>query len=212
MAISFVNQVSAATDNATLPSFQASDLLVVFAFRNALTAPTIPAGFGTISTQSANGLSFSVGYKFIGPSDTSTGIWTNATMVFAVIYRGVSRYGGSGSVTNVSSTTYTSSGHTMNITTGNSWVVYYNGSLQTTSMSTATGLTLRSTQVGTTQMGIVMDTNGGTTSAPQKTGTNGTTAANGGGSFELVPSNGNSFNNYMFLDTPNGISAGERVK
>lgn len=187
MAISFVAKASAAAASVALPAgLQANDVIVVFAYRNALTAPTNASGYTSATTQSANTNSFRVSYKIATGSETSTGTFTNASLIIVHIYRGASGIGGVGSTTTASSTTTNMSGiGTMSVTDGTSWVVSWGGSAQITSMSTPTGLTLRSSQAAASSMGILTDTNGGVSSWTLHTSTNGTAAVNVGGSLEL---------------------------
>lgn len=191
MSVSFIGIASAATTSVTLPAHNVGDLIAIFAYRSTTTAPTLPAGYTNISNQSANGNSFRVGYKFATGSDTS-GTWTNATFIIAVIYRGVAKVGGASSSTNAASTSDAITGiASMQITDGTSWAISYSGSLQTTSMSTPSGTTLRGTpQTATGCMGFVVDSNTGVSSWAQHTSTLGTSAASGGGSFELIAING----------------------
>lgn len=194
MAISFVGQNSANATSVTLPGgINVGDVIIIFAYRSTTTAPTLPAGYTSIASQSANGNSFRVGYKFAVGGDTS-GTWTNATFVMAVVYRGVAAIGSAGSTTNASASTTTITGiATFRNPAGNSWVVSWAGSLQTTSMSTPAGTSLEATQTAAASMGIMLDSGGGTNSYGQKLSTNGTNAAGAGGSVELIPTGQISF-------------------
>lgn len=188
MAVSFVDQASAAANSVTLPAgLQASDLILIFAFRSTTTAPSLPAGYTNVFSQSANGLSFRLGYKIAAGGDSS-GTWTNADFLIAEVYRGASGVGGAGSGTNASAANTTIPGvGTFTKTDGTSWVASFGGSLQVVSMSTPATTTLRSTQVDLTLcMGIGIDTNAGVSSYGQKMSTNGVSAAGGGGSVEIL--------------------------
>lgn len=190
MAISFIGQAQAAAATVTIPAAtQVGDIMIIFAYRNTTTAPTLPAGWTSIFTQSANGNSMRMGYKFAVGSDTS-GTWTNANVLQCAVYRGVSGIGGSGSTTNASAATTTVSGiGSMTVTDGSSWAVSGAGSLQTTSMA-AIGSTVQrgTTQAGTTSMALIGDSNGGVASWAQHTSAVGTNAAGAGGSVELLAS------------------------
>lgn len=187
MAISFVDHAEAAATSVTLPAgLAASDIILIFAFRGVLTAPSLPAGYTNIFSQSANTISFRCGYKIAVGGDTS-GTWTNADFVQALVYRGASGVGGAGSNTNAAAASTTIPGiGVFTVTNGTSWAVSFGGSLQIVSMSTPASTTLRSTQTATVDMGIGFDSGAGVSTWGQKTSTNGLTAAGGGGSVELV--------------------------
>lgn len=187
MAISFIDHAEAATTSVTLPAgTTVGDIIVIFAFRGVLGQPNLPGGYTNIFSQSANTISFRCGYKIAVGSDTS-GTWTNADFIQAVVYRGVSGVGGAGSNTNAAATTTTVPGiGTFNVTDGTSWAVSFGGSLQIISMSTPASTTLRSTETATLDMGICFDSGAGVSSWGQHTSTNGLSAAGGGGSVELV--------------------------
>lgn len=219
MAVSFVGQASAAATSVTLPTTQTGDLIIIFAFRNTTTAPSLPAGWTNLATQSANGVSFRIGYKYAAASDVS-GTWTNANVVEAVVYRGAS-IGGVSSGTNAASTSDAITGvGTMVNADGSSWAVSFSGSLQTTSMSTPGGGTLRGVnQAGTGCMAMVFDSNAGVASWAQHTSTLGASAASGGGSVEILdnpiivvgaPNTGGSTSGAnISLTSPTGVAAGD---
>ncbi|MET3349025.1 UNVERIFIED_ORG: hypothetical protein ABID57_000694 [Arthrobacter sp. UYEF1] len=214
MAISFIDKVSALATSVTLPTtMQAGDLIIIFAYRNAITAPSLPAGYTSVTSNTGNTQSFRVGYKFAsGPAGTS-GTWTSADMVMACVYRGVSTVGGSGSTTTISQATTVMSGiGTMTRTDGSSWAFSWGGSAQTTSMSTPTGTVLRESQAGAAFMGIVVDSNAGVPSWAQHTSTNGTNAVNTGGSVELIRAPDKNVNNYLAVKVGDGMSTGERIR
>jgi hypothetical protein len=188
MAISFVDQTSAATSSVALSaSLQASDLILIFAYKATITMPSLPAGYTNVFSQSANGNSFRCGYKIAVGGDSS-GTWTNADLVLAHIYRGASGVGGAGSNTNASAASTTIPGiGTFTKTDGTSWAVSFGGSLQVVSMSTPAGTTSRSSQIDLSLcMAIGVDSNAGVSSWGQHTSTNGLAAAGGGGSVELL--------------------------
>ena len=88
MAISFIGQATGTT-SATLPTFTAGDLAVVWAYRDgSTTAPTLPAGWTNINSSGANTNSARIGYRILVGGDTTTGTWTNATEVLVHVYRG----------------------------------------------------------------------------------------------------------------------------
>lgn len=216
MAISFIDQASAAANTVTLPAtVKAGDLILIFAYANSAVSPTLPAGYTSISSQFANSNGFRSGYKFAVGGDSS-GTWTNATEIISVIYRGVRGIGaGAGSSTNAASTSDAIVGiGAFTDSSGISWAVSYGGSAQSTSMSTPAGSTLRSTGTGSGQMAIVFDSNAGVSVWAQHTSTLGVSAVSAGGSVELLaaPTIWSNFNNYQFVKVGNGMSTTERIR
>lgn len=191
MAVSFVNQSQTGSATVTLPtSILAGDVIVLFGFRNTTTSPTLASGYTNVSSQSANGISFRSMYKFaVGTESGTTVTLTNANVVQCAVYRGVSRVGNATSTTNASSANTSIAGiGTFQDTDGSSWAVSYGGSLQTTSMGTPSATTIRgTTQTGTSCMALIGDSNTGVNSWGLRTSANGTNAAGGGGSLELIP-------------------------
>lgn len=189
MAISFVDKASALGTSVTLPTVVVGDIIIIFAYRNAITAPSLPAGYTAITNNSGNAQSFRTGFRIATSTSETSGTWTSADMVMASIYRGVSTIGGAGSTTTAAQSTTLMSGiGAMQVTDGTSWAVSWGGSAQITSMSTPASTTLRQTQVGGAFMGILVDSNTGVASWGQHTSTNGTSAVNTGGSVELKAS------------------------
>jgi hypothetical protein len=170
VAISYVGG-AAGTNSATLPSFQAGDLAVVFAFRDGSTTnPTVPAGWTNISnTTDGTSCSASIGYRVLTPADTATGTWTNASRTVVVVYRGgrpwLSVGGGANGAGTTNTVAYTAL--TMSVADGTSWVVGLVGhrSVDTTIDSAAiTGMTARTSGVDATAEAAAWDTNGGVSS------------------------------------------------
>ena len=82
-------------DSATLPTHQAGDLILAFAFRDgSTTLPTIPTGWTSIGSSSANTCAARVAYKVAASSSETTGTWTSATTVIFLVYRGVQVWSG----------------------------------------------------------------------------------------------------------------------
>lgn len=178
MAISYVG-VAAGTNSATLPSFQAGDIAVVFAFRDgSATNPTIPTGWTNI-TNTADGTtcSASVGWRRLLATDTTTGTWTNASRVVVGVYRGCEPFitpvgGGVNSAGTTNTVTYGTV--TMTRTNGTSWVLGLVGhrSVDTTIDSAAiSGMTARGGGVDATAEAHLWDTNGGVASFTSRTQT-----------------------------------------
>lgn len=193
MAISFVGQAQAAATTVTTPTHAVGDLIIIFAYRNTTTAPSLPAGYTTINTASGNSNSYRVGYKIATATNDSSGTWTNAKVLQCVVYRGVGGISGIGNnsgATKAASTTANIPARTMQDASGGSWVVAFAGSRQTTSQGAplAGATTQRGTsQAGTTSMAMVADTNGGVSSFSATTSANGSSVTSSGISIEILP-------------------------
>lgn len=130
MPISYIsgNSISGTT-TLTLPAHQAGDVILMFAYRvGSTTAPTVPAGWTTISTGSGGGGSSNasaVAYKVAASSSETSGTWTGAGHLIATVYRGCQQsapIGGNGVATG-SGTVITYPAVTMSRSNGSSWVV-----------------------------------------------------------------------------------------
>jgi hypothetical protein len=67
----------------------AGDLLLWFAYRdNSATVPTIPSGWVTRVSLSQSLGSLAIAYKYAANNSESFGTWTNATQIFASVWRG----------------------------------------------------------------------------------------------------------------------------
>lgn len=129
--ISLVGSASVGGTSITIPTHQAGDLLVIFAYRDGvITAPTVPVGWTTIGTPSgANTNSSSIAYQVAVGAGTSSGNWTGATGLVAQVLRGVNSstpVGASGDNGNTG-TTITYPFLTLNQTNGTSWVLGFAG-------------------------------------------------------------------------------------
>lgn len=87
--ISYVSGASAASNTVSMPSHQAGDMILVYAFRsNSTTPPSIPAGYIlSYNPTGANTCAMTVGYKIATSGSEATGTWTNATSTIVVVYR-----------------------------------------------------------------------------------------------------------------------------
>lgn len=89
MAISFISAASAAGNTVSMPTHQAGDLIICFAYRDGNTlAPTKPSGWVNAGSTGGNSNSAIVGLKIAESSSEVTGTWTNATGVVVHVYRG----------------------------------------------------------------------------------------------------------------------------
>lgn len=171
MAISFVGAANG-TASATLPTFQSGDIAVVFAFRDGSTTnPSIPAGWNNLSnTQDGTTCSASMGWRRLVEGDTTTGTWTNASILAVQVYRGCEPFitpvilGGAGSGT--TNTAVSMATFTMTRGDGTSWVAGFVGHRSVdTDLNTAwTGMTSRQNPLNATAEMASQDTNGGVTS------------------------------------------------
>lgn len=191
--ISPVGQAQAATTTVTLPSnLQQGDIIIIFAYRTAITAPTLPAGWTTVTTVSGNSNSLRVGWKAAnGTSDTS-GTWTNASILQCSVYRGTGGIGVVASNTKAAATTANIGALTLGVTDGSSWVVAGAGSVQTVAQGVP--LAGATTQRGTSQASAsgnagIFDTNGGVSSFSATTSSNNSSVVSAGFSFELLSAN-----------------------
>ena len=169
MAISYVSSGTGTNSIASMPSHQAGDLLIFFAYRDGSTTnPTLPAGFTSITAPDGTTSSTTVGYKIAASGSETSGTWTNATSLICHVYRSStgSVFPGAVATNTGSSTTVNYPALTLNNTSGSSWVLGFAGCNQSDmSLETAPSLmTNRSTVSDATDEAAGADTNGGVTS------------------------------------------------
>ena len=177
MAVSYISSASAAAATVTMPTHQAGDLIVAFAYRDGnTTAPTLPAGWTNIDNSGANTNSARLAYKYATSAAETTGTWTNATGIVIHVYRGTGGIGAS-AVGGASSNTITYPALTLQRTDNTSWAVRFAGHRTATNLTTNTpaGYTAR-TGVATEARGC--DTNA-TISVNPTTGTQAVDATSG---------------------------------
>ena len=171
MPISYIGSSTGVT-SATLPSHQAGDLIVAFAYRDdSTTVPTQPSGVNWTSIATANNgntNSSRLGYKIAVSSSETTGTWSNATSVIFAVYRGVNQTtpiggntGTNGSSTNISFPTVT-----LTQNRGDSWVLGFAGHRSTNvAIDTApSNMINRNSVSDATDEAAIHDTDGGVTS------------------------------------------------
>lgn len=115
-----------ASSLSTMPTHQAGDLLVMFAYRDGFnTPPSVPAGWTVSGTPptGTNSNCMTVASKVAASSAEVSGTWTNATNLACIVFRGVA--GGIGAVAYQDGigTTLTIPALTLQKTDGTSWVV-----------------------------------------------------------------------------------------
>jgi len=162
-----------------MPTHQAGDLLLFYAFRDGSeTAPSLPSGYTNKLTKSDGYVDTSerIGYKIATSSSETSGTWTNATSLICQVYRGVDQttpLGGSSTYghNDTGNNTISYRVITMTDTSGASWVAGFAGHAATnTSLQTApTGMTNRTNVVDATDEAAGHDTNGGVSSWTTKT-------------------------------------------
>jgi hypothetical protein len=154
MAISYISAAYAAAATVNLPTFQAGDLAVVFAYRNGSTAaPTVPTPTFTslIADAGANTNARAIGYRILQAGDTTTGTWTNATAIEVIVLRAVNPTTPIGNRASGGTNTATMTLPAVSplaITNGTSWVIGFGGSKSTNANGmTVTGMTARNGSV-----------------------------------------------------------------
>src|ERR1019366_3578322 len=172
MAISYSQSASAAATSATLVSTAAGDLILVCAYRsNSQTPPTVPGTYTSIVSR-ADGLTASlvVGYRISTGGETSTGTWTNATHVIAIVYKGAAAVGShsGGNDGTGTSTTITYGSLTLNVADGSSWVAGFGGAVSATAGLTGTTTAFTANRKNFTLFNG-LDTNGGVSSFANQT-------------------------------------------
>lgn len=148
MAVAIKGSATASTTTVTLPAHVAGDVILMYAFRraadttSALTPPTVPAAGGTVpawttlfsstgNTDSTSSCSDSVAWTVATSNNHTSGTWTNATRVVAVVLSGASSspIGGSADIGDRGvSGDYYAPAITMSRTNGTSAVLHFFGS------------------------------------------------------------------------------------
>lgn len=172
MAISRIGSASAQATSLTVPVHAIDDLILIAAFRDgSTTPPTLPVGYNDIQNGGDTASSMRLGWRRANATNDSSGTWTNATEIIAVVYRGdvLADPIGDSNVFGGSGTTVTYPGLTMQVTDGTSWVVGIGGhqSTNTTIETAPTNMSLVKDQAGATAEEAWHDTNTGVTSWPQ---------------------------------------------
>jgi hypothetical protein len=183
--ISFIGQATGTTSITTMPTHQAGDLIIIFAYRAGSTsAPTVPTGSGYTSkltntaAEVVNAAQAAVvGFKIAASGSETSGTWTNASRIVCHVYRGVDQttpLGGSSTYdigNNGNGTTLTYEALTMQITNGTSWLVAFAGSIGTSGTGTddPPGAMVNRSTLASSNYVAGHDTNGGVSSWSRKT-------------------------------------------
>lgn len=182
--LSYVGAAGANADNVTLPSHQAGDLIIIMAGNRGpgTPSPSLASGYTSLDAF-ANFVHYSerIGYKYAASSSETSGSWSNATDVLALVYRGIKTGGpfGAGYVRSVITGVIPSidyNGITLDKTDNSSWVLCLLACYAGGPTTPPTGTTFRSQIANPTDGRIAaFDTNGGVTSWSTHTVTGSTT-------------------------------------
>ena len=156
MAISHIGSQGNAGTTVTIPAHQIGDLILIFAYRDGNnTAPTVPAAGGTVPTwtiigtaSGGNTNSSRLHYAVATATNTTSGTWTSATELIAVVYRGTRRPGGTGA-TGALGTSISYPAVTMQRADNSSWVAGFAGHRTATNVELAPSGMLNRTSIGT---------------------------------------------------------------
>jgi hypothetical protein len=112
VTISYISAASAAATSVTLGTHATNDLITILAFNNtSATTPSLPTGWVNQYTLTAT-IGWRVGYKIAASSSETSGTWTNADGVIALVHRA------SAGALVLPATNVSSSGTATNITYG----------------------------------------------------------------------------------------------
>lgn len=152
-------------DTATLPSHQAGDVIICFAYRDGNATPAaLVSGWTNLGNSGANTNGSRLAYRIATDGSTPPGTWTNSTSVVYHIYRNLDPTTPIGAVLDGGgqSTTVSYPALTLQRTDNSSWVAGFAGHRSTnTSLETPpTGMTNRTTRANATDEAAGHDTNG----------------------------------------------------
>lgn len=155
------------TNSATIPSHEAGDLILAFAFRDGSTTISLPEGWDNLYNGENNATYLRVVSKTSDGNETETGTFTNATSVIVAIYRGASGVGA------IASTAYDDAGGTdiqipaleLDVTNGSSIVTAFVGHRVPDNDYTTppSGMVLRDSTTDATDTAVLFDTHVGVT-------------------------------------------------
>ena len=167
MAITFPTggASSASATSLTLPTHQAGDLLIMAAFTSGVTLPTVPSGWIQKTSVSGSSRRLVIAWRTATASGTSSGTWTNASVVACSVYRSNAGYYlavGSAGIADAFSGTNITYVQCLNLhgTSAGSWVVGIAGTaLDYTADTAPSGMTNRTSAAATNEIAI-HDTSG----------------------------------------------------
>lgn len=89
-----ISRISSATNNGTtitIGTHAANDSIIIFAYNDgAVTAPTLPSGWSGVHMYQGGNSATRIGWKLAATASETSGTWTNADTLIAVVYRGSS--------------------------------------------------------------------------------------------------------------------------
>lgn len=148
--VTYIANAEAVGATITIPAHQIGDLIVIFAFANTATVPTLGAQFTNVTGCNTSGgtTGSRIGYMVADTASEVSGTWTNATSLMVHVYRsssGLASAPGACAVSNASaSTSLTYPALTLSKTDHSSWVARAAISSAGTNIQNApTGYTLR---------------------------------------------------------------------
>jgi hypothetical protein len=216
--ISRIGSASADATTVTIPvGHQAGDLLLIYSFRAALTAPSLPAGWTSAATASSGATSYRIGWKIAGSAAETSGTWTSATGLVCFVYRGTATNKTPiGTPTTNSATSSNVIYTTLAINCpGTSWLAAFGVIVSTTStIETApTNLTNLTNLVGATVEYAGHDSNGVYNSGSwPATGVAVTASAEWRSAQVEIFAEQGVPNNYQSVKVGNGMSVGEKIR
>lgn len=128
MTISRISSATNAGDTVTIGTHASGDLIVVFAYNDgATTAPSLPSGWLNINNGTGATSGTRIGYKVAQSSSETSGTWTNADGLIAIVYRSdaglvIPTYASFNSATSAT-VNYTSFGVSFNRENVDQWMV-----------------------------------------------------------------------------------------
>jgi hypothetical protein len=88
VTISRISSASAASDSVTLGTHASGDMILIFAYNDgANTAPSLPTGWLNINNATGSTSGTRIGYKIAQSASETSGTWTNADGLIAIVYR-----------------------------------------------------------------------------------------------------------------------------
>lgn len=177
---------STGTNTCTPTAHAIGDIIVISAFRNTTTAPTLAAGYTSILTKSGTLSSMRIGWRIATATNDAGGTWTNATSTVCHVYRS-SSYATGGSVVIGASASNSATTNTVNYpaltlfhTDNTSWILGFAGvgNLTETVATAPAGMTNQSLETAAATQTAGHDTNGTVTSWASTNATTTGTAGN----------------------------------
>lgn len=166
MTISRISSATNAGDTITIGTHASGDLILIFAYSDgANTAPSLPTGWLNINNATGSTSGTRIGFKVAQSSSETSGTWTNADGLIAVVYRSdvglaIPTLAGfnAGTSTSVS---YAAFGSSFNRENADQWIIGFGSQRSATNaLETApTGLTNVTSLTGTGWEMVAHDSN-----------------------------------------------------